>query len=325
MIFLYILLLIAGFAALIKGADIFVDGSSALAKKFGVPSLIIGLTIVALGTSAPELAVSISAAVQGSNEIALSNVVGSNLFNILMVLGVCSLISPLPVDRMVLKRDFPVSILPLLILIGLIAAPLLFRGTFLQHEMEENVGTITRITGLIFVILFLAYIGFLIFQAKKNASPDTGEETMALWKCILMIVGGIALIVAGGQAVVYGAKAIARMAGMTETLIGLTIVAVGTSLPELVTSAVAARKGETELAIGNVIGSNIFNLLFILGISSLIHPVAVNMASVYDTLILLFVSILLLVFTTTAKRINRAEGAVMVLVYVADVLFAIFR
>lgn len=325
MIFLYILLLIGGFVALIKGADIFVDGSSALAKKFGVPSLIIGLTIVALGTSAPELAVSISAAVQGSNEIALSNVVGSNLFNILVVLGVCSLISPLPVDRTVLKRDFPVSILPLLILIGLIAAPLLFRGTFLQHEMEENVGTITRITGLIFVILFLAYIGFLIFQAKKNASPDKGEETMALWKCILMIVGGIALIVAGGQAVVYGAKAIARMAGMTETLIGLTIVAVGTSLPELVTSAVAARKGETELAIGNVIGSNIFNLLFILGISSLIHPVAVNMASVYDTLILLFVSILLLIFTTTAKRINRAEGAVMVLLYVADVLFAIFR
>ena len=325
MIVVHILLLIAGFVGLIKGADIFVNGSSALARIFKVPTLIIGLTIVALGTSAPELAVSISAAIQGSNEIALSNVVGSNLFNLLCVLGVCAVIAPLPVGKSVLKRDFPVSLFPIVLLLIFIGGPLLLRGSLSNYQMTENVGTVTRILGLIFLVVFIAYIIFLIWQAKKQAAPDSGPEVMPVGRCILFIVIGIVLIIAGGQAVVYGAKEIARAAGMTETLIGLTIVAVGTSLPELVTSIVAAKKGETELAVGNVVGSNILNLLFILGTSALIHPVAVNMASVCDMAILLFISVLTLVFSLTAKKINRGEGIVMILLYVGQVLFAIFR
>ena len=248
-------LLAVGFVCLVKGADVFVGGSSALARNFNVPGLIIGLTIVALGTSAPEMAVSTVAALQGANEIALSNVVGSNIFNLLGVLGVCAVISPLPVDGIVLKRDFPFAILTTIIVLFISCGSVLFGGHFIG----------------------------------------------------------------------YSAKEIARAAGMTETLIGLTIVAIGTSLPELVTSAVAARKGETGMAIGNVIGSNIFNLLFILGVSALIHPVAINMASVYDLIILVGVSIISLSFAFTSRKISRMEGGFMLLIYAVDVMFAIVR
>lgn len=326
MLMLQMLILVVGFAALIKGADLFVDGSSALAKNFKVPSLIIGLTIVALGTSAPELAVSTSAALQGSNEIALSNVVGSNLFNLLAVLGLCAVIHPVPVESGILKRDFPISIAAaalVLVLTG--GAGLLLSGRFSEMRMEDTAGTAGRVTGLVLLVLFIIYIAALIADAKKHPQLEDHEKLLPIHKCVLLIAVGLALIVGGGQAVVFSAKEIARAAGMTETLIGLTIVAVGTSLPELVTSFVAARKGETGLAVGNVVGSNIFNLMFILGISAAIHPIAVNLASVYDLLILIAVSLVAFLFSFSGKQIRRPEGIVMLAIYAADVVFAVLR
>ncbi|MCI9447233.1 MAG: calcium/sodium antiporter [Lachnospiraceae bacterium] len=325
MIWIDVLFLVVGFIALIKGADWFVDGSSALAKNFKVPGVIVGLTIVALGTSAPELAVSTSAALQGSNEIALSNVVGSNIFNLLCVLGVCAFIHTIPVDDGILRRDFPISIATTVLVLLLTSFGAVSTGSFLKGNMADTAGTVSRATGAVLLIVFVAYIAYLIYDARKNPDKEEAGELLPIWKCLLLILIGLALIIAGGQAVVYSAKEIARTMGMTETLIGLTVVALGTSLPELVTSIVAARKGETGLAVGNVVGSNIFNLLFILGISSTIHPIAVNTASVYDMIILIIVSIITYAFAVKGKSIRRAEGVWMVLIYAADMVFAVMR
>ncbi len=325
MLILYLLLLIAGFFALIKGADFFVDGSSALAGNFKVSKVIIGLTIVAMGTSAPELAVSTSAALQGANEIALSNVVGSNIFNLLCVLGICAIIHPVPVDSVILKRDFPFTIGISLLLLVLTSFKSLFGGSWLRADMDKYVGAVSRITGIVLLVIFISYIIYLIINAGKDKKEEEPNEAVPLVKCFLLIIIGLALIIAGGQAVVYGAKGIAKAFGMSETLIGLTIVAIGTSLPELVTSVVAAGKGETGLAVGNVIGSNIFNILFILGVSSSIHPIAVNAASVYDMVILIAVSIFVFIFSFKERKINRIEGIGMLLLYIADVVFAAMR
>lgn len=325
MIWMNLLILVVGFIALIKGADLFVDGSSALAANFKVPSVIIGLTIVALGTSAPELAVSTSAALQGSNEIALSNVVGSNLFNLLCVLGICALFHPVPVEQGILKRDFPFSICTTVLVLLLTAFGAVLAGKFPTGNVDAVVCRVSRGSGILILALFIAYIIYLIQDARKHPAQEEVQECLAIWKCFVFIVVGLALIVGGGQAVVYGAKEIARTMGMTETLIGLTIVAIGTSLPELVTSVVAARKGETGLAVGNVVGSNIFNLLFILGISATIHPIGVNAASVWDMMILIVVSVLVFVFSLSNRKICRKEGIVMILLYVLDVVYAVFR
>lgn len=345
-------LLTVGFIALIKGADWFVDGSSALAKNFKVPGLIIGLTIVALGTSAPELAVSISAALQGSNEIALSNVVGSDIFNLACVLGICAVIHPVPVDKAVLKRDFPLTIgAALLVLLvsgvdwsvlrsvsdGPLADAVSGRTEALSGGMDAVAGNVGRLAGVLLLVLFLAYILYLIRDAKKR--PDGGEapsgdegnvssqegSCLPLGKCAFLICVGLGLIIAGGQVVVYSAKNIAGTLGMSETLIGLTVVAVGTSLPELVTSVVAARKGETGLAVGNVVGSNLFNILFILGASAAICPIDVNVASIYDMLILAAISLLTYLFSLSKGKIERPEGVLLLLFYGADVVFAILR
>ena len=325
MLIVNFLLLIVGFGALIKGADLFVDGSSGLAENFKVPKVIIGLTIVAMGTSAPELAVSTSAALQGANEIALSNVVGSNIFNLLCVLGICAVIHPVPVEKIILKRDIPFSIGITVTLLLLTCFFTLTHGTWLGEKMDAIVGNTGRPVGIVLLLIFCIYIIYLIMDARKKGE-DTGEnELMPLWKCALLILVGLALIIGGGQAVVYGAKYIAQFFGMSETLIGLTIVAVGTSLPELVTSVVAAGKGETGLAVGNVVGSNIFNILFILGVSSAIHPIGVNVASVYDMIILIGISVLVLLFSLRGRVINRVEGVVMILIYVADIVFAVLR
>lgn len=321
----HVLLLIIGFIALIKGADCFVDGSSSLARNFKVPGVIIGLTIVALGTSAPELAVSTAAALQGSNEIALSNVVGSNIFNLLCVLGICAVIHPIPVDRGILKRDFPLSIAAAVLVFIFSAGKMISSGNFVQKNVNASAGELQRAAGIIMLILFLIYIIYLICDAKKHPQAEEDTVCLPLWKCFAFICIGLFFIIAGGQAVVYSAKKIAGAMGMSETLIGLTVVAVGTSLPELVTSIVAARKGETGLAVGNVIGSNIFNLLFILGISASIHPMMVNAASVYDILILIAVSILTYAFSLKGKEIRRPQGILMLLIYIADVIFAIVR
>ena len=235
-ILLQILLLVVGFICLVKGADIFVGGSSALARNFKVPGLIIGLTIVALGTSAPEMAVSTVAAIQGSNEIALSNGVGSNIFNLMVVLGFCSVINPLPVDWIVLKRDFPFAIITTILLLLVSCGSVLIGGHFIEYSMDREVAVVSRPVAFILVVMFIGYIVFLILKARKNPSEDDQNGKEPMWKCLLFIVIGLGLIVVGGQVVVNSAKEIARAAGMTETLIGLTIVAIGTSLPELVTS-----------------------------------------------------------------------------------------
>ena len=321
---LNIVLLVLGFAALIKGADWFVDGSAALARTFRVPGVIIGLTIVAMGTSAPELAVSTSAALQGANEIALSNVTGSNIFNLLMVLGVCALIRPIPIERGILKRDFPLSIAAAVAVLAGVGLPMLTGAVKLPVGMAENVGVISRGFGIALLVVFAAYLTLLIILGKKNKTAESDEPPVPVIKSVLLIVFGVACIIIGGQLVVNNAVAIAAFFGMSQTLIGLTVVALGTSLPELVTSIVASRKGENALAVGNVVGSNLFNLLLILGVSATIHPIAVNFASVLDLGILIVVSVITLLFCLT-KRISRVEGAVMVLLYASTIAFAILR
>ena len=321
---LQIVLLIAGFVALIKGADLFVDGSSSLAAIFKVPSVIIGLTIVAMGTSAPELAVSTSAAIEGSNEIALSNVVGSNLFNLLMVLGVCSLIKPVPIDDVIKKRDFPFSIIITFLLFAVLGIIVIISTDFSTVAMTDNVSLVSRPIGIALLALFIGYIFYLIRSAKKNKTEGEAVKQMSPLKSVLFILIGVALIVAGGHFVVESAKFIAAACGMSETLIGLTIVALGTSLPELVTSVVASRKGENGLAVGNVVGSNIFNVLLILGVSASIHPIEVNFASMIDFAILIVASILVYVFSLRNK-INRFEGAFMILMYAGTIVFAALR
>ena len=323
---LNIFILILGFVILVKGADLFVDGSASLARLFKVSGLIIGLTIVALGTSAPELAVSTTAALSGSNEIALSNVIGSNVFNLLVVLGICAVISPVPTSKDIVKRDFPISLFAtVLVFFFASGAKLITSGNPLNIDPALEAGLFRRLFGIILLVLFVSYIILLIVEARRHPSEEEEEKKTTLGKCIFLILIGLAMVVGGGQAVVYSAKAIARDAGMSETLIGLTVVALGTSLPELVTSIVAARKKETELAVGNVIGSNIFNLLFILGVSTSIHPIGVNYASLTDLVILFFVSILVFLFLLFRKKLTRIEGLIMLLLYAAHVTFAILR
>ena len=272
-IFLNIVVLLIGFAALIKGADFFVDGSASVAKRLKVPGVIIGLTIVAMGTSAPELAVSVSAGLSGSNAIAVSNVVGSNIFNLLAVLGICAILKPLPVGQEIKKRDYPLSLL-FTLAVFLLAGNLVLSGQCKNiHDMNETAGTLFRWNGLVLIAAFILYLLYTIHIAKKNRLQAEEEiELLTPFQCAVYIVGGIIAIILGGQLVVDSAEKLALAFGMSETLVGLTIVAIGTSLPELVTSVVAAKKGENGMAAGNVVGSNIFNLLLILGVSSTIHP-----------------------------------------------------
>ena len=323
MILLNITLLLIGFVCLIKGADFFVEGSSALARIFHVSETIIGLTIVASGTSAPELAVSTVAAMNGSNEIAISNVIGSNSFNLLCVLGVCSVIKALPVDADIICRDYPISIIATAAVMLMIGLP--DPDLSMQDLSRTYVGTVGRPASILLLIAFAGYITFLVIKSQRTSTEKKDTDDMPLYKCIPLILIGIAMIISGGQLVVVNAKEIARILGMSETLIGLTIVAVGTSLPELVTSIVAAKKGMIGMAVGNVVGSNIFNLLFILGVSATIHPIAVNLASVYDLRFLLFISCMTFAFALFSGCIRRFEGILMIAVYVADIIWAILR
>ena len=333
MLFLNFLLLVIGFVALIKGADWFVDGSAGVARKLRVSSVIIGLTIVAMGTSAPELAVSTTAALKGSNEIALSNVVGSNIFNLMVVLGVCAVICKVPVEGVILKRDFPFSIGAMVLTFLATGSGILFTSKELAKDsdsrfgmdMAGHVGMVSRPLAISLLVIFAAYIGILIYDAKKHPEEEEEGKSMSSKKCLILILVGLALIIGGGQAVVYSAQYIARFFGMTETLIGLTVVALGTSLPELVTSIVAARKGETGLAIGNVVGSNIFNNLLILGVSSTIHPIAVNTASFFDMIVLILMSFLVILLVFGKKELGRPGGALMLAVYAAYIVFAALR
>ncbi len=326
----YLEILIVGFYALIKGADMFVDGSSAVAKRFKVPGAIIGLTIVAMGTSAPELAVSVTSAIKGSNELAISNVLGSNLFNVLVVLGVCALFHPVPVDSTILRRDFPINILATIAM--LLAAPVGIKAIMSARleniSMSDKVYDLGRIFGIGMLILFIIYMVVLVMAAKKNptaAEEEDGSEPMPMSKTVFSIIFGAVLIVSGGEAVVESAKNIAFSLGMSETLVGLTIVAMGTSLPELVTSMVAAKKGEVDMAVGNVIGSCIFNIMLILGVSCTILPVGVNFASMCDIGILLAVVIICFIYCLFGKKIGRIRGISMLLLYIGYVVFAYLR
>lgn len=315
------IILIVGFALLIKGADIFVGGASAVAKKLGIPPVIVGLTIVSIGTSAPELAVSIISALKGNNEIAIGNVLGSNLFNILMVLGVTTMVLPMIVKKEKIKADFSINIF---------LTVLLFVLTFDSIFGSAN-NIISRTDGLILVIICIAYIGFLIFKAKKTNMPNPTEEEKninVLGKIVSIIIGAIGIVL-GGQLVVDSATNIAYSIGMSEKLVGLTIVAMGTSLPELVTSVVAAVKGEKDIALGNILGSNIFNILLIIGSSSLITPISVARTLIVDFIFLTAVSVFVfgLIFFNKKqeKKLSRVEGAILVALYAGYIIYIICR
>ena len=318
---LAILFLVIGFVFLVKGADIFVEGSSSIAKKFKVPSIIIGLTIVAMGTSLPEAAVSVTASIANKNALAVSNVIGSNIFNLMMVIGVCAIMTPVAVNKATLKRDFPFSVICaiLLLVLGLIGP------MSLGHA-----------DGVIFLILFAGFIGLMIrsaMKASKEGNAVASEEIeaaeeikiMPVWKSLLFIVIGAVGIIIGGDVVVDSASNIAAKFGMSQTLIGLTIVSVGTSLPELVTSIVAARKNEVDMALGSAIGSNVFNILFVLGIAGAISPMAFLTENVIDIVILLVFSLIVWLFAWTKKEIKRGEGLIMVLLYVLYVVYICMR
>lgn len=305
------LFLVTGFALLIKGADFFVDGSAGVAHKLRIPTMIIGLTIVAMGTSAPECAVSIAAALKGSNTMAISNVVGSNIFNLMVVCGACAVFAPLTVKRSTMKQEFPLSIL---------AAAMLWA----LGSMNMSIG---RMDGVILLAVFTLFLIWMVMEAKQARSSAGEEEveTMKGWQCLLYILVGIGAIVAGGEFVVDSATAIAEDFGLSSTLIGLTIVAFGTSLPELVTSLVAARKGQTDMALGNVIGSNIFNILMVLGAAAVLSPMEVLMENLFDDIILIVMSAVVWVFAWRRKQIGRLHGIIMLAMYAGYMVYICTR
>lgn len=302
------LLLLIGFVLLIKGADFFVDGSSSLARIMKVPSVIIGLTIVAMGTSAPEASVSINAALAGSNDIAISNVIGSNLFNGLVVVGVCAFMAGFKTNPEILKRDMPLNI----IVTAILCIMLLDRH-------------INRIEGIILLIGMAVYIATMVISALKNRETADECKILSLPKSLIFIIGGLIAVILGGTLVVDNACLIAKDFGVSENFIGLTIIAIGTSLPELVTSITATRKGDSGLALGNAIGSNLFNILFILGMSATICPLNVLSESIIDCIILLVSAVILYVFARTKKTMNRWEGIVCVFLYVGYTAYLLIR
>ena len=302
------LLLLVGFVLLVKGADFFVEGSSSLAKIMKVPSVIIGLTIVAMGTSAPEASVSINAALTGNNDIAISNVVGSNIFNGLVVVGICAFLASFKTNPDILKRDMPLNIVLTMIL------------CFMFMD-----GKLSRIEGMILLAGMAAYIVSMIYSALKNRETDEDCKVLSLPKSIVFMAGGLAAVIFGGDLVVDNACVIATNFGVSQNFIGLTIIAIGTSLPELVTSIVATRKGDSGLALGNAIGSNIFNILFILGMSAAISPLNVLGESLTDCIILLISAVILFVLAKTKKTMSRWEGAVCVLLYIVYTAYLLIR
>ena len=312
---LVMVLLVIGFVFLVKGADFFVEGSSSVAKRFNVPSLIIGLTIVAMGTSLPETAVSVTASLVDNNALAVSNAVGSNIFNLMVVIGFCAVMTPVAVDKQTLKRDFPFSVLCAVLLLALG-----FIGMELGH-----------VDGAILLVLFAVYIIVLVRIALKHknsgvAVEEEGEiKLLSMPRSLIYIVLGGASIAVGGDMVVDSASRIAIDFGMSQTLVGLTIVSIGTSLPELVTSIVAARKNEVDMALGNAIGSNVFNFLMVLGIASAISPIAFNTENIIDIIILIVFSIVVWIMAWTKTKLNKGEGLIMLALYIAYAVYICVR
>lgn len=312
-----VVLLIIGFAFLVKGADAFVEGSSSIAKHFQVPSLIIGMTIVAMGTSLPETAVSVTASIAGSNALAVSNAVGSNIFNLMVVIGVCAVLTPVAVQKSSLKIDIPFSIVCALLLL------------VLGHDRMM----LTRVNGLILIVLFAFFILYMIRSAQHSMNNEDSEfaaeaadmKVMSVPKSLIFIVIGIAGITLGSDWVVDGAKTIASAFGISENLIGLTIVAFGTSLPELMTSIVAARKNEVDMALGNAVGSNIFNILMVLGIASALSPIAFIQENIIDIIILVGFSFIVWLMAWTKHMLDKIEGLAMILLYAGYVVYICIR
>ena len=317
-LFLVIICLIIGFAFLMKGADYFVEGSSSVAKRLKVPSIIIGLTIVAMGTSLPETAVSVTASIANNNALAISNVVGSNIFNMMFVIGVCSILATIGVKRETIIRD-----IPLLLIFGYLAFG------------DKSHMILGRFDGIIFLIIFAVYVLMMVFQAMRARNNQEvvqletmeNEELMIMSypKSLLCIVGGAAAIAFGGDLTVDAASRIAIDFGMSQNLVGLTIVSIGTSLPELVTSIVAARKNEVDMAVGNAIGSNIFNILMVLGIASAISPLQLIGENVIDIIVLVVFSVVVWIFGATKKKISRTEGIAMICMYLCYSAYIIMR
>lgn len=320
-----ILLLILGFVGLIKGADFFVEGSSSVAKRFNVPSVIIGLTVVAMGTSLPETAVSVTASIAKNNELAISNAVGSNIFNLMVVIGVCALMTPVLVGEDTIKKDIPFSALCAILLAGL--------GYIGLADVSGM--TLGHLDGAILLALFVAYIFVLVKRTLKaqregkkvevEGGSDEEIKLLSVPKSLLFIIGGGAAIALGGDLTVNSASRIAVELGMSQTLVGLTIVSIGTSLPELVTSVVAAKKNEIGMALGNAIGSNVFNFLMVLGIASAISPINFIKENMIDIAILLVFTLIVWIFATTKKKLDKLEGFLMVAMYAVYFAYIIIR
>ena len=315
------LILIIGFFFLIKGADIFVEGAASIARKFNVPAMIIGLTIVAMGTSAPEAAVSITSSLAGQNDMSVANVVGSNFYNILMVLVVSAVIAKLPVQKETIKKETPFLII--------VSSMLLVFGLDLKMNRMEG------------LILLFVFVYFLISTVKRSKNSVTENydcsnevaittdteisEEISMPKTILICIVGIAGIVIGGDMVVNSATSIAKSFGMSANLVGLTIVAVGTSLPEFVTSIVAIKKGETEIAIGNVIGSNLFNILLVLGLAVFINPITISMLALIDIAFMVAITILLYLFMKKDYSLVKNQGFILIAIYLAYMTYTVIR
>lgn len=313
-LFLNILFLLIGFVLLIKGADFFVEGSSQIAKYFKIPTLVIGLTLVSIGTSLPEISVSVSSAIANKTDLSFGNVIGSNIFNILVVLGLCATIKQIVVPKDAIKFDIPIYL-------GIIVVLVLFAFVFTPYQ-------IVWYEALILFLIFLGYMTFIILRSRKDIKNSEPEEYVPARKMIwnvLFVIGGAVAIIFGGDFVVDSAAEIARAFNMSELLVGLTIIAVGTSLPELVTSMVAAKKGEVDIAVGNAVGSCIFNIVLILGLSGMISPIGIQQLAYIDLIIMTAAIVLTFVFSFKSKKINRWQGLILVAIYVGYLTYIILR
>ncbi|MBN2485631.1 MAG: calcium/sodium antiporter [Bacteroidales bacterium] len=314
---LNLLFIIIGFALLVYGADYLVDGGASLAKKFNVPNMVIGLTIVAFGTSSPELAVNVTAAIGKNSDITLGNVLGSNIFNILLILGVATLFNHLRVKTNTTWVEVPLALLSAFLVFVLAG------DAFIDNRAPSVIGRIDGIVLLMFFVVFLAYNLHLI---KSGTTDETFEtKNLSAYKSLIFIVLGLAMLIGGGKLIVYSASEMARALGISERIIALTIVSIGTSLPELATSIIAVRKNNVDIAIGNVVGSNIFNIFFILGVSAVINPVTIGTGSMVDLLVNIFSGLLLFLFIFTGKgrKIETGEGIVFILLYLSYIVYLI--
>ncbi|MGV8906067.1 MAG: calcium/sodium antiporter [Acetobacterium sp.] len=311
-------LLVIGLILLVKGADFFVEGSSSIARRFNIPSMVIGLTLVAFGTSAPELAVSINGSLSQANGIVFGNVVGSNIVNILFILGLSAFIRPINIKTKTILKEMPFAILTTLAMMVMVMDGLI---------NGDPVSAIARSEGWVLLLFFAIYLYSMVEIAvlSNDIYPEDEIKQMAIGKSVLFTVGGLIAVTLGANIAVKGAIEIATMFGLSEALIGLTIVAIGTSLPELITSVVAAKKGENDIAVGNIVGSNIFNILFVLGISGVIYPVDIAAENYADLWILLASMVVVVVLMFTGKKLKRWEGALMMLGYIGYTVFIIMR